>query len=227
MKSGDKKYPFRRSLPLSGVYAALDSGKAAHARWSARRGRTGPLRDLFLLTDKPIIYVANICGEMISGSTADNLPLCEAAPGNMPAAGAGPECCPSRAKVEEELSGLESEEKATLHAGIGNCRNPALTSWCKKCYSPFGPHQLISRPGKHEVRAWTITKGTKAPQAAGKIHTDFERGFIKAEVISFDALEETGSAICSRQGKRAWSARRARNMSCRTAMSCCLNLMSD
>ena len=91
------------------------------------------------------------------------------------------------ARVEEELSGLEEEEKQLFMEELG-IKESGLARLIKKSYELLGLISFLTA-GPDEVRAWTITKGTKAPQAAGKIHTDFERGFIKAEVIAFDELK--------------------------------------
>jgi ribosome-binding ATPase YchF (GTP1/OBG family) len=95
------------------------------------------------------------------------------------------------AKLEEELSSLEGEDKAEMLEAMG-IEESGLDKVIKKSYSLLGLISFLTA-GKKETRAWTIKKGTKAPQAAGKIHTDFERGFIKAEVISYDDLVKSGS----------------------------------
>ena len=91
------------------------------------------------------------------------------------------------AKIEEDLAGMDEEEKQMFieELGIGES---GLSKLIKKSYSLLGLISYLTA-GEKEVRAWTITRGTKAPQAAGKIHSDFERGFIKAEVIAFDTLK--------------------------------------
>ena len=95
------------------------------------------------------------------------------------------------AKLEEELSSLEGEDKTEMLEAMG-IEESGLDKVIKKSYSLLGLISFLTA-GKKETRAWTIKKGTKAPQAAGKIHTDFERGFIKAEVVSYDDLVKSGS----------------------------------
>lgn len=185
IKTGDKKYAVEVDA-LKRVYAALESGQPARSV-ALEKEEQELLRDLFLLTNKPIIYVANIA-ESDLGEDVDNLPLVKQLREYVEPQGA--EVMAVSAKVEEELSGLESEEKAMFMEELGIAES-GLSKLVKKSYSLLGLISYLTA-GKPEVRAWTITKGTKAPQAAGKIHSDFERGFIKAEVIAFDALKELG-----------------------------------
>ena len=103
------------------------------------------------------------------------------------------------AKVEEELSMLEPEEKQLFMQELGIAQS-GLDQLVQESYSLLGLISFLTA-GEDEVRAWTITRGTKAPQAAGKIHTDFERGFIKAEVIAFDALRELGGDMLAAKEK--------------------------
>jgi len=101
--------------------------------------------------------------------------------------------------VEEELSMLEPEEKQLFMQELGIAQS-GLDQLVQESYSLLGLISFLTA-GEDEVRAWTITRGTKAPQAAGKIHTDFERGFIKAEVIAFDALRELGGDMLAAKEK--------------------------
>ncbi len=185
IKSGDKKYPAEVAA-LKKVYDTLESGAPA-SRAELDEAEKEIVRGLFLLTDKPTIYVANIAeGDL--NKDPEELPLLQKLLGYTSHQGA--EVLIISAKVEEELSGLEPEEKQMFieELGIGES---GLSKLIKKSYSLLGLISFLTA-GPKEVRAWTIKKGTKAPQAAGKIHTDFERGFIKAEVIAFDALKELG-----------------------------------
>ena len=100
----------------------------------------------------------------------------------------GAETLPICAEMEAEIAQLDDEEKALFLADMG-LEKSGLDRLIKKSYSLLGLISYLTA-GKPEVRAWTIKKGTKAPQAAGKIHTDFERGFIRAQVISYDALAD-------------------------------------
>ena len=141
--------------------------------------------NLFLLTDKPIIYAANIAEENVG---KEDLPVLQ--PLLAYAAKQGAEVLTISAKVEEELCALDEDEKQVFidELGIGES---GLSRLIKKSYSLLGLISYLTA-GPKEVRAWTITKGTKAPQAAGKIHSDFERGFIRAEIIAYEKLKEIG-----------------------------------
>ena len=100
-------------------------------------------------------------------------------------------------KMEEELSGLEGEDKAEMLNALG-LDESGLDKVIKASYSLLGLMSFLTA-GEPEVRAWTIKKGTKAPQAAGKIHSDIERGFIKAEVVSYDDLIKEGSMVSAKE----------------------------
>ena len=101
------------------------------------------------------------------------------------------------AQIEEEISELDDDEKAMFLSDMG-LEKSGLDRLIKKSYSLLGLISYLTA-GKPEVRAWTIKKGTKAPQAAGKIHTDFERGFIRAEVVSFDDLVACGGMTAAKE----------------------------
>ena len=109
----------------------------------------------------------------------------------------GAETLPICAEMEAEIAQLDDEEKAMFLADMG-LEKSGLDRLIKKSYSLLGLISYLTA-GKPEVRAWTIKKGTKAPQAAGKIHTDFERGFIRAEVVSFDDLMACGSMAAAKE----------------------------
>ena len=96
-----------------------------------------------------------------------------------------------------DIVDMDKEEKELFLSDLG-LEESGLDRLIKECYSLLGLISYLTA-GKPEVRAWTITKGTKAPQAAGKIHTDFERGFIRAEVVSYDALVECGSEAAAKE----------------------------
>ena len=104
---------------------------------------------------------------------------------------------PICAEIEAEISGMEPEEKELFLSEMG-LEQSGLDRLIKACYDLLGLISYLTA-GKPEVRAWTITKGTKAPQAAGKIHTDFERGFIRAEVVAFDDLMSCGSMAAAKE----------------------------
>ncbi len=190
-KSGEKKYLAEISF-LERIKAHLEDGKPVRSMEMTDDERNAA-EELFLLTTKPVIYVANISEDEIGNEPAGVAKLYEQA--SKEHAGAITIC----AKVEEELSELSDEEKQAFieELGIGQSGLDKLVS---ESYSLLGLISFLTA-GTDEVRAWTITKGTKAPGAAGKIHTDFERGFIRAEVVPYDVLIEQGSLLnCKEKG---------------------------
>ena len=146
------------------------------------------LRDLFLLTSKPVIYAANIAEKDMGKADAD-LPHVRAVEAF--AAKEGSEVLVICAKTEEELSQLPPDEANMFLEELGLAES-GLDRLIKKSYSLLGLISYLTA-GEKETRAWTIVKGTKAPQAAGKIHTDFEKGFIRAEVVDWQTLLECGN----------------------------------
>ena len=140
-----------------------------------------------LLTLKPIIYVANIAEDEVSGAYLDNEGYKKL---SAHAASEGSEIIAVSAQIEAELAELDGEEKAVFLGDLG-IEESGLDKLIKSGYSLLGLISFLTA-GPKEVRAWTITKGTKAPGAAGKIHSDFERGFIRAEVVAFDDLVREG-----------------------------------
>ena len=134
---------------------------------------------------KPILYVANVSEKDI-GTENDYVKKVKEY-----AKAEGSDVVPLCVKIEEELSSLEGEEKQEMLEAMG-LDESGLDKVIKASYDLLGLMSFLTA-GKKEVRAWTIKKGTKAPQAAGKIHTDFERGFIKAEIVSYDDLVRLGS----------------------------------
>ena len=190
-KSGDKKLLAEVDF-LKTVKAHLESGKPVRSMELSEEEQEF-VHSLFLLTDKPVIYVANIAEDEIG----QDLPAVNAlyAAAAAEKAGALTIC----ARIEEEISQLSPEEKQDFltEMGIGES---GLDKLVKECYSLLGLISYLTA-GPKEVRAWTITRGTKAPQAAGKIHTDFEKGFIRAEIVNYDTLMEHGSmAACKEKG---------------------------
>ncbi len=154
-----------------------------------------PLLDnLYLLTNKPVIYAANI-SEFDMGKNEDDIPLVCAV--NKYAAEEGSEVLVICAKTEEELSHMEPEESAVFLEELG-LKESGLNRLIKKSYALLGLISYLTA-GEKETRAWTIVKGTKAPQAAGKIHTDFEKGFIRAEVVEWETLLECGGLVGARE----------------------------
>ena len=150
--------------------------------------------NLFLLTNKPVIYAANI-SEFDMGKAEDDIPLvCKV---KDYAEKEGSEVLVICAKTEEELSTMPPEEMEMFLEELG-LKESGLNRLIKKSYSLLGLISYLTA-GEKETRAWTIVKGTKAPQAAGKIHSDFERGFIRAEVIAFDDLMSCGSMTAAKE----------------------------
>ena len=140
-----------------------------------------------LLTLKPIIYVANIAEDEVAGDYESNEGYMRL---KAHAEGEGSEIIAVSAQIEAEIAELEGEEKQSFLSDLGISES-GLDKLIKSGYSLLGLISFLTA-GPKEVRAWTITKGTKAPGAAGKIHSDFERGFIRAEVVAFDDLVREG-----------------------------------
>lgn len=145
------------------------------------------LKEVSLLTIKPVIYACNM-GEDDFNNGIDTNPYYKAV--QEIAAAEDAETLPICAEMEAEIAQLDEDEKALFLSDMGLDKS-GLDRLIKKSYSLLGLISYLTA-GKPEVRAWTIKKGTKAPQAAGKIHTDFERGFIRAEVVAFDDLIACG-----------------------------------
>ncbi len=180
VKSGDKKAIAELNL-LNIILSALSDLKPVRSLNLTSENRE-LLKDTYLLTDKPIIYVANISESQIPNIDSDkyvNIVKDFAKSENS-------EVIPLCAKFEEDLSELDDEDRIMLMNEYG-VKESGLDKLIKASYSLIGLMSFLTA-GKQEVRAWTILKNTKAPQAAGKIHTDFERGFIKAEVVSYNDL---------------------------------------
>ena len=152
------------------------------------------LKEVSLLTIKPVIYACNM-GEDDFNAGIESNPFYKAV--EEIAATEGAETLPICAEMEAEIAQLDEDEKAMFLSDMG-LEKSGLDRLIKKSYSLLGLISYLTA-GKPEVRAWTIKKGTKAPQAAGKIHTDFERGFIRAEVVSFDDLVACGGMTAAKE----------------------------
>ena len=151
------------------------------------------LKEVYLLTIKPIIYVANVSENQITTMETDEKVMKVKEYAKNEDAKVVTLC----AKLEEDLSELDDEDRVSLMQEYG-INESGLDKLVKASYSLLGLISYLTA-GKQEVRAWTIKNGTKAPQAAGKIHSDFERGFIKAEVISYEDLVEYGSTTAAKE----------------------------
>ena len=169
------------------VYALLSDGITARCAELDDDERS-IIEEAGLLTMKPVIYAANVSEDEAAGVSPDNKyfqAVCEAAKAE------NAEVIPVCAGIEAEIAELDADEKAEFLADMG-IEESGLDKLIKAGYSLLGLISFLTA-GVKEVRAWTIRRGTKAPQAAGKIHSDFERGFIRAEVIAFDDLVDCGS----------------------------------
>ncbi len=191
MKSGDKKYQIELEL-LESIKATLEKGLPARSM-SFDPEQKDYVDQLFLLTWKPVLYCANISEsgiptvdqnsyvakvkEIAEAENAEVIIIC--------------------AKIEEEIAQLEDDEKQMFLEELGLSES-GLDKLVKASYKLLGLISYLTA-GEPEVRAWTIVKGTKAPQAAGKIHSDFERGFIRAEIVAYDDLMRCGSYNAARE----------------------------
>ena len=151
------------------------------------------LKEMFLLTAKPIIYIANISENQIADAENDDMVKKVKEYATKEKAEVVPLCV----KVEEELSTLEEQDKKEMLEALG-LEESGLDKLIKMSYNLLGLMSFLTA-GEPEVRAWTIKKGTKAPKAAGKIHSDIERGFIKAEIVSYDDLMREGSMLAAKE----------------------------
>ncbi len=151
------------------------------------------IKNTFLLTSKPVLYVGNVSEDEIA--SADSNPRFVELK-NL-AAKENSRAIAISAKIEEELSSLEDDERLEFLRELGVSES-GLDRLIKESYSLLGLISFLTA-GEPEVRAWTIKNGTKAPQAAGKIHSDIERGFIRAEVVSYDDLIKLGSLVAAKE----------------------------
>ena len=189
----DKKYQFEIET-LEKVKEALDNGKCARTL-SYTDEEKDVLRECFLLTMKPVLYVANISEDEIENPEEnENVKKVKEYAANENA-----EVIPLCVKIEEELSSLEKADKIEMLSALG-LEESGLDKLIKASYRLLGLMSFLTA-GEPEVRAWTIKIGTKAPQAAGKIHSDIERGFIRAEVISFDDFMNAGGSMVQAREK--------------------------
>lgn len=147
-----------------------------------------------LLTAKPVIYAANVGEEDMAGEGAGNSYVEEV---RRQAAGENSEVFVICAQIEQEIGELDDDEKAMFLEDLG-LKESGLEKLIKASYGLLGLISFLTA-GEDETRAWTIKKGTRAPQAAGKIHSDFERGFIRAEVVNYQDLLENGSLSAARE----------------------------
>ena len=184
LAKGDKAYIDEENA-FKKVRETLEQGKPARTT-DLNEEEKKLIKDAFLITMKPVLYVANISEDDIGKEDNEYVKKVTEYAKNDNA-----EVIKLSAKIEEDLSTLENDEKSEMLEALG-LEESGLDKVVRASYDLLGLMSYLTA-GKKEVRAWTIKKGTKAPQAAGKIHTDFERGFIKAEIVSYNDLIDNGS----------------------------------
>lgn len=187
----DKKYQEEIDV-LEKILKVLEDGKSARTI-DFNEDEQVLVKDMFLLTTKPILYIANVSEDQLEDAENDEL----VKQVKEYASNEKAEVIPLCVKIEEELSGLEDDDKKEMLEALG-LEESGLDKVIKRSYDLLGLMSFLTA-GEPEVRAWTIKKGTKAPQAAGKIHSDIERGFIKAEVVSYDDLIREGSMVAAKE----------------------------
>ena len=189
----DKKYQEELDFFLR-VKEALDAGKPARSV-ECTEEEAALLAGANLLTSKPILYAANMSDEDFKNGGIEQNPYFKVVKDIAASEHAG--VLPICAEVEAEIAGMELDEKELFLADMG-LNESGLDRLIQASYTLLGLISFLTA-GEPEVRAWTITKGTKAPQAAGKIHTDFERGFIRAEVVAYTDLMSCGSMTAAKE----------------------------
>ncbi len=188
---GDKKYLHEVDV-FKALREHLDSGRSARS-FECGKDDAEIIASADLLTLKPIIYAANMDEDGVADYANNGYYKTVAAI----AAEEGAQVLPICAKVEEEMAELDEEDKAMFLEELGMSES-GLDRMIKCSYDLLGLISFLTC-GSDECRAWTIKKGTKAPQAAGKIHSDFERGFIRAEIVAFDDLKACGSMAAAKE----------------------------
>jgi len=190
-KSGDKKY--KREMEMcEELLTHLSDGKPA-STYEFTDEDKDILQDGGLLSVKPVIYVANLDEDGMADYANNEQYKALAAL----AAEQGAAVLPVAAKFEEDIAGMEAEEAEMFMAELGLTQR-GLDRLIQTSYDLLGYISYLTG-GEDEVRAWTITRGMKAPQAAGKIHSDFERGFIRAEIVAFEDLKTMGTMAAAKE----------------------------
>lgn len=185
LAKGDKRYLAEVKL-LSDLKSHLETGLTARTFECSPEDRE-IIAEVDLLTDKPVIYAANMSDEQLSGDFEHDKGYMDV---KAFAKEEGSEVLPICASLESEMAGMSREEKQEFLNELG-FEKSGLDRLITLSYERLGLISYLTA-GEPEVRAWTITRGTKAPGAAGKIHSDFERGFIRAEIVPYDKLIECG-----------------------------------
>ena len=187
----DKKYQQEVDL-FENIKKTLESGKSVRTM-TFNEEEQEILKDTYLLTMKPILYIANVSEEQLAAPFDDENVKQVA----QYAKSENAEVIPLCVKIEEELASLSGDDKKEMLEALG-LDESGLDKVIKASYNLLGLMSFLTA-GEPEVRAWTIKKGTKAPQAAGKIHSDIERGFIRAEIVSYDDLIREGSMNAAKE----------------------------
>ena len=191
MLKADKKYQAEIDV-LEKIKKVLEEGKSARTIELSDEEKD-LIKETYLLTMKPILYIANISESDIENPKSNELVKQVEEYAKAEKAQVIPLCI----KIEEELASLDGEDKKEMLEAIG-LKESGLDRVIKASYDLLGLMSFLTA-GEPEVRAWTIKKGTKAPEAAGKIHSDIERGFIRAEIVSFDDLIKEGSMVAAKE----------------------------
>ena len=189
---GDKKFLHEAEV-FEGLYSHLDAGKSARS-YECDKDDMEIIETCELLSLKPVIYAANMDDNAFNAGLDNNeyyKAVCAFAENE------GSLVLPICAQAEQEIAELDEEDKLMFLEEMG-LEESGLDRLIKCSYTLLGLISYLTA-GPDEVRAWTITKGTKAPRAAGKIHTDFERGFIRAEVVAFDDLKACGTMNAAKE----------------------------
>ena len=189
---GDKSLAKELEL-LERVKAALEEGKPARSL-DYSDDELEIMKEISLISMKPVIYAANVAEDDFQKGIENNPHLNSV---KELAASENAQVMPVSARIEEEISQLDGDEKAMFLEELG-MNESGLDRLIKASYTLLGLISYLTA-GEPEVRAWTIKNGTKAPQAAGKIHSDFEKGFIRAEVVAYDDLMECGSMTAAKE----------------------------
>jgi len=191
-QSGNKEAKVEYEL-LTRLKAALEEGRAARTVEILNEDEARVMKELHLLTAKPVMYVANIAEEDVADPF--KVPAVQAVA--KLAAAERNEVVPVSAKIESELIEMDEEERTLFLQELG-LKESGLERVIKKGYELLNLISFLTA-GESESRAWTIRRGTKAPQAAGVIHSDMERGFIRAEIVSYEDLVAAGSMAAARE----------------------------
>ena len=193
-KSGADKNAKKEYDVLQKIHSHLEDGNLCITLRFDDEEEEAFKESLDLLTDKPVIYAANVADEDLADDGASNPHVAKV---RAIAAEQNAEVFVISAEIEQEIAELSEEEKAEFFADLGITKS-GLEKLIAASYKILGLQSYLTT-GEDETRAWTIPVGCKAPKAAGKIHTDFERGFIKAEVINYQTLLDCGSYTAARE----------------------------